>query len=75
MPLLAPSANFQGGKAPKNYHEIDKELISKVNYVVDIEPEAEMPSTIVTFDRQKYNIVREGPISLAKIEEVLESKE
>ncbi len=70
-PLLAPSANFSGKKAPRSLNEIDKELVERVNYVVEIEPEAKLPSTIVTFANQKYNVVREGEINSSQIEKVL----
>lgn len=74
-PLLAPSANLQGQKPPSAYSEIDKKLISLVDYVVDIAPEAKKPSTIVTFDQEKYNVLREGDISSEAINKVLITKE
>src|SRR3990167_2507850 len=74
-PLLAPSANFQGKLMPKSYTEIDKQLASLVDYVVDIEPEAKIPSTIVSFAEQKYNLVRKGPITQGAIDKVLKTKE
>lgn len=74
-PLLAPSANLQGEKPAKSLVEIDKRLVSLVDYVVDIEPEAKDPSTIVTFFESKCKIVRNGNISQASINKVLTSKE
>ncbi len=70
-PLLAPSANFQGGQPARTFTEIDKNLASLVDYVVDIEPEAKKPSTILVFEDGKYNMVREGEISLNQIEQAL----
>ena len=70
-PLLAPSANFQGGKPAKFLAEIDKELIKLVDYVVDIEPEGLRPSTIISFENNKnYKLVRAGPISKEEIDQV-----
>ena len=71
-PLLALSANFQGGKNAHNLGEIDKELIKLVDYVVDIEPGWLKPSTIVSFEtKSDYRIVRLGPISKEMIDQVL----
>ena len=71
VPLLAPSANFQGNPLSRTFTEIDKNLVSLVDYVVDIEPESRKPSTILAFENGKYNLVREGEISLAQIEQAL----
>lgn len=71
QPLLAPSANLQDHQAPTKHIEIDKKLASLVDYVVNIEPEARKPSTIVTFAGDQYNVLREGEISRLDIEESL----
>lgn len=70
-PLLAPSANLQGEPAPDSYSKIDKNIISLVDYVVDIEPGGNQPSTIVSFAQGKYNLIRAGAIDQAKIEQAL----
>ena len=71
VPLLAPSANFQGKQEARTFAEIDKQLLSLVDYVVGIEPEAKKPSTILAFEKEKYNLLREGEISSAQIEQAL----
>lgn len=72
QPLLAPSANFQGDAPPKNFSEIDKELIKLVDYVVDIEPDGSEPSTVVSFLNEKeYKLVREGTIKKITLDQVL----
>lgn len=74
-PLLAPSANFQDQKSPSSVSQIDKRLSSLVDYVVPIDSEAEQPSTIVSFNKGKYNVVREGDIARSEINKVLKFKE
>lgn len=51
--------------------EIDKKLAELVDYVVDIEPEGRLPSTIVKVKNNKVEVVREGNISKKIIEEKL----
>lgn len=74
-PLLAPSANVQGESPPSSSTEIDKNLVSKVNYVVNLEPEGKKPSTVISFSGQDWKIVREGDIKRAQIAKVINSKE
>lgn len=72
QPLLTPSANLQGEKAPVKSSEIDKRLIKLVDYVVDIEPGKQNPSTVISFGSQKsYKLIREGSISSDSLEQVL----
>ncbi len=71
QPLLAPSANLKGEPAPTKQSEIDKALADEVDYVVPIEPEGLTPSTILNFDLDGYNIVREGSITKEQIDQLL----
>lgn len=71
VPILSPSANFKGGKAPTKLTQIDKKLSDLVDYVVDIEPEGKSPSTIVKLTDGKVNIIREGSIKKSEILERL----
>lgn len=72
QPLLAPSANLQGSKPPSKRGEIDKNLAKLVDYVVNIEPGGQRPSTVVSFsDKMRYKVIREGSISTKKLSQVL----
>lgn len=67
-PILAPSANFHGQRAPVKFSEIDKELVALVDYAIDInnlENIVEMTgkaSTIVDLTFENLKIIREGSI-------------
>ena len=71
-PILAPSANFTGERAPKKLSEIDKNLIKLVDYVLHFECGGSKPSTVVEISNSSHLILREGQISNKKILEKLE---
>jgi L-threonylcarbamoyladenylate synthase len=76
-PIIAPSANFHGGRPPKVFAEIDKEFLSLVDYTInldDLEKHTKMlavPSTIIDLSGKPYKIVRVGAISSEKIKKVI----
>ncbi len=69
-PLITTSANFSGQPSPKKADDIPKELIQRVDLILDSGPTAGgVPSTIVEISKnwQELTLVREGPVSLEKI--------
>ncbi|HEY4694388.1 MAG TPA: L-threonylcarbamoyladenylate synthase [Candidatus Nanoarchaeia archaeon] len=75
VPILAPSANFKDKLSPTKPTEIDKNLVKLVDYVVELVPEGQKPSTIMTFNnntKEPYQVIREGNIKKEMIAEVLE---
>jgi L-threonylcarbamoyladenylate synthase len=76
-PILAPSANFHGQSAPYNFAEIDRKLLSLVDYAInlanlsDFLPMLKKPSTVVDLSKKPYKIVRPGYIPEEKIKEAL----
>jgi len=67
-PILAPSANFAGGQAPKRLNQIDSKLAGLVDYVVDVESGGQKPSTVLDLSNGSLTFLREGSISLKQIE-------
>ena len=76
-PILAPSANFHGQSAPSNFSEIDRKLLSLVDYALDpanlsdFLPMLKKPSTLVDLSIKPYKIIRPGYIPEEKIKEAL----
>lgn len=66
-PILGPSANIKGNPAPIKRSEIDKQLLTLVDYVIGQESGGEAPSTIVEVTRYNWTVLREGPISSRQI--------
>lgn len=77
-PILAPSANFHYQPPPTSFAEIDKKLISLVDYAIDIAnlknalAMIRIPSTVVRVNGQSIKIIRTGAITLKNLEKVLE---
>ncbi|HEX7456034.1 MAG TPA: L-threonylcarbamoyladenylate synthase [Candidatus Nanoarchaeia archaeon] len=73
MPILAPSANFHGRRAPTNFSEIDKDLLALVDYAVDLakldggKQMRRKPSTLIDLTKKPFKIVRPGAISEKQI--------
>lgn len=76
-PIAAPSANFHGQPAPASYAQIDKKLLSLVDYAIDLTDlrssfkMLKTHSTVVDLTIKPYKIVRAGYISESKIKEAL----
>ncbi|OGY26373.1 MAG: threonylcarbamoyl-AMP synthase [Candidatus Woykebacteria bacterium RBG_16_44_10] len=72
-PILAPSANFHGRKAPNSFKEIDKKLIALVDYAINLSSFEEAalmnqnPSTLVDTTKENVVIKRQGAISELEI--------
>lgn len=70
-PILAPSANFAGEPTPTNLASVDSRLKAMVDYVVDESAGGEKPSTVIDLTKKRPSLLREGPIDMKQIEEVL----
>ncbi len=64
VPVLGPSANFHGEQTPFVFSQLSKELISKVDYVVNGECIVKKPSTVIDCTVSPWKILREGAIKL-----------
>lgn len=64
VPILAPSANFHGGKTPYIFGELDKALIKLVDFVVEGETKGSLSSTVVDCSKRPWEIIRQGAILL-----------
>ena len=70
-PLLVPSANKAGEKPAMNSDEVRNIFKDEVDYIYDGEAPGGVPTTIADFTHKDVRIIREGPISLEEIKEVL----
>ena len=64
VPLLGTSANFAGEPTPYVFEELDKELVSLVDYVVPGECHMKQSSTVVDCTHEPWKILRQGQIEL-----------
>lgn len=69
-PLLVTSANISGNKSLMKYEDVIEELGERVDGIVCANAAGELASTIVDC-LHEYKILRTGPISENKIQEVL----
>ena len=64
VPILATSANFSGGTTPYSISEVDKELLSKADFVLNGKCTFGEQSTIVDCTVEPWKIVREGAVRI-----------
>ncbi|OGH21624.1 MAG: threonylcarbamoyl-AMP synthase [Candidatus Levybacteria bacterium RIFCSPHIGHO2_01_FULL_41_15] len=64
VPIIGTSANFYGQKAPKKFSDIDKRLITLVDFVLTGRCEQEVPSTIIDCSQKPWKILREGVVKI-----------
>ena len=64
VPVLGPSANFHGEKTPYEFKDLDKRLISLVDYVVDGKCSIKQASTVIDCSKAPWNILRQGAIKV-----------
>ncbi len=62
--VLGPSANFYGEKTPYNFEDLDPELVSLVDFVVNGECKLKQTSTVVDCSVKPWQIIREGAVKL-----------
>lgn len=70
-PLLVPSANISGEPAATSSDEVLEHMSGRVAMVVKGQCGSSTPSTIVNLVGDEIKIIRQGEITLEKIEEVL----
>ncbi len=64
VPILGPSANFHGGKAPYKASDLPQNLVKLVDYVIPGETKFQEASTVVDCTKKPWKILREGAIKL-----------
>jgi L-threonylcarbamoyladenylate synthase len=64
VPIIATSANFSGDPTSYFISEIDKELLSKADFVLDGECTYKKESTIIDCTVEPYKIIREGAVEI-----------
>ena len=64
VPILGPSANFHGEKTPFEFKDLDQELISLVDYVVEGKCSIKQASTVIDCSKTPWNILRQGAIKV-----------
>ena len=78
MPIIAPSANFPGDKAPTSFRKIDNKLIGLVDYALDLsklpsgKPMLKKQSTILDLSKKPFKIIRAGAIPREEIKKFVE---
>jgi len=72
-PIILPSANVSGEKAPSRFHEISPEILEVIDFAVDGGAcKHGIESTVVSL-ANGFKIEREGALSIAEIKKVLAS--
>jgi L-threonylcarbamoyladenylate synthase len=64
VPILAPSANFAGGKTPFMRNNIDPDLLSKVDFILLGRCKIKKPSTVMDISQAEWKILREGAVKI-----------
>lgn len=65
VPLLGPSANFQGEKTPFRFEELNNDLISLVDFVLPgTTNNYKKPSTIIDCSINPWKILRKGVVEI-----------
>ena len=72
-PLLVPSANRSGEKPALNSKEVADIFDKEVDFIISGEANLDKPSTIIDLTGKEIKVVREGPITLEQIQNVLKS--
>jgi L-threonylcarbamoyladenylate synthase len=62
--ILGPSANFHGKLTPYYSNDLDPELVSLVDYVVEGSCKIKEQSTVIDCSIVPWNIIREGAVKL-----------
>jgi len=60
-PIVSTSANISGKPTPKSFKEIDKAILERVDYIVDLHKDkiTHKPSAILKVDEDKITVIRE----------------
>lgn len=64
VPLLGPSANFHGEATPYEFTDLNKELISQVDFVISGECHVKQASTVIDCTQNPWKILRQGAVKI-----------
>jgi len=64
VPILGPSANFHGENTPYEYKDLNQELVSVVDYVLNGECAYKKLSTVIDCSSNPWQIIRQGAVNL-----------
>lgn len=65
VPILGPSANFQGEKTPYNLKDLGPKLVKLVDYVLSGDTGLKkLPSTVIDCSKKPWKVIREGAIEI-----------
>lgn len=64
VPILGPSANFNGEKTPYEFADLDKTLVDQVDFVVSGECAVKQASTVVDATKSPWKILRQGAVKV-----------
>ena len=64
VPIVAPSANFSGGKTPITLAEVDEKIIKMVDFVLSGVCTMKGVSTIIDCTKGEWEIVRKGAVKI-----------
>jgi L-threonylcarbamoyladenylate synthase len=64
VPILGPSANFNGEATPFEFKDLDSRLIPLVDYVVRGECSIKKASTVIDCTKNPWEILRQGAIEV-----------
>lgn len=72
VPVVAPSANISGDKAPVSAAEVSKDLSEKVDMILDGgRTEIGIESTVVDMTVKPAKVLREGAIKITELSKIL----
>jgi L-threonylcarbamoyladenylate synthase len=64
VPVLGPSANFHGENTPFEFKDLDPQLLSLVDHVVEGKCSIRQASTVIDCSKTPWNILRQGAIKV-----------
>ena len=64
VPILGPSANFHGDKTPYSFNDLNPELVSLVDYVLEGECPLHQVSTVIDCSKEPWKILRKGVLDI-----------
>lgn len=64
VPILGPSANFHGGKTPFDFKDLNKDLVKKVDFVLNGDTSLNQASTVIDVSVNPWQILRKGAIDI-----------
>lgn len=70
-PILVPSANKSGEKPAINSEEVKEIFQNELDFIIEGEANLDKPSTIIDLTKDEIKVVRQGPISLEEINDIL----